>query len=174
MTQTTTDITIMIDYDDEQFNRQLAAGTPDAAAPIRIKAGDIFVTGQSGTTAVSDFIAHHYVWLLSEVETILRDRPAEIKYHDTPASLVIRPVDKNTIAVWVGSTTTGRSYNPQVPQEGLPVAKDALIIEILRTAENLLEHFENVNSNLLEDQPISSMLEKLDRAKRVYRNYSEE
>lgn len=113
------------------------------SARIRVFADGVCLTHPRGKHGVADYIPHNCTKLLNGIESILADEPHRVPYTESVCDLYFRPRG-DTVLVYA-QRTDGTPLNPNVPEDGCAVAKEAVVAEIIETSENVKRWFEEIS-----------------------------
>lgn len=145
--------------------------SPYRSSGIHIRTGDTYLTGESEDRfPIDDYLDYNFMKMLEVVPAILSNQRARVPYRSVPVELRFYP-EKESVVRTVLCYEDGRSYRDDVPDAGMPVTKEAVVSEIIKTGEGFLENLVKSHPNLEGDDQTQAFCDALERAKQAYCDY---
>lgn len=113
------------------------------SARIRVFADGVCLTHPRGKHGVADYLPYHCTKLLNGVRPILSGETQRVPYAESVCDLYFHP-QGDTVLV-SAQRTDGTPLNPNVPEDGCAVAKEAVVAEIIDTSETVKRWFEGLS-----------------------------
>lgn len=161
----TNDDAFTIDYEVESVDSDQIVMGRRVRSRVRIFVDDTCITDPNGRYAVSDFLPYNCTKLLRGVDAIADGRPHRVPFTDSVCDVYVRPESEETVLVNAyDAEDTPR--NPAVPDEGLPVAKSALLEEIVESSRRVRSMLEPVD-DITESEDYQEFVDALADAERA-------
>ncbi|WP_094227742.1 hypothetical protein [Methanolobus psychrotolerans] len=163
-------ITIIIEYG-KDFESQISMGEIDALTGINVKVDEVCLTGtHEGMFPIDDYIYINLMKMLSSIDGVLKNKRAIIRYQSVPFDLILEMSGKNVVNVGFYDFN-GKSYNPNIPDEGLPVSLDALVVEFIRVAKEFLNRVLSMNPKLTDTDEVKEFRIAIEKAEKSYQEF---
>jgi len=163
-------IAVIIEYG-KDFEEQILKGRINALTGIDVKVDEVCLTGtHEGMFPIDDYMYFNLIKMLSSIDGILKNKRSIIRYSNVPFDFILEMSGKNVVNVGFYDFN-GKSYNPNIPDEGLPVSLDALVVEFIRVAKEFLNRALSMNPKLTDTDEVKELRIAIEKAEKSYQEF---
>lgn len=165
----TTYESFIIDYEEEDFSSSKLIQGKRIRSRVRIFVGSVCLTNSDGQYTVSDFLPYNCTKLLQGIKPLLDGESHRVPFTDSVCDLEFSSVDDEVVVVNAYAADQ-KPRNSELPQEGLPVKRNAVINEIISSSRKVKRGFESIEEIEFGDD-YQDFVEALSNAEDTISNY---